>query len=182
MRTVAVAILLVCLATSASATSARQEQFAVTAIAAERERCRTTETYPSPSDLQQCDAAAIQEAVALTVASGTAPGFEAWLTDLFEPLLFTATGGDDALAARTTVTAALAEFVLRRADILLHDETGAVAGDTNSSPLHRLRGDAGVDDLLKRWEAIRDADCAVYRVSDCAARLDEALAEMVSLG
>lgn len=182
MRIAALAVLAACQATIAAPASAQDGTSPAALIAAERERCVGADAYPGPPQLQQCDAEAVRQAAALTPASGNAGAFENWLADLFEPLLFTRTKGEDALAARVVVTNGFAQFALRRAEILTRNNPRAVAGDTIiSNPLAPLRSYADPGDLFQRWVAIRDADCAAYPVSDCRARLDEALINMVHI-
>lgn len=125
---------------------------------------------------QQCHSQAIREADALVARSKGGPDLHALLPDLFEPLLYALTGGEDALAMRMVVMGAYSDFARQRAAILTG--VGSTADDRPVAAAFDRLGDVGAG-FSQRWAAIRDADCAAYPVTNCAARLDAAMAAML---
>ena len=156
---------------------------ALAAIASNWRDCLDGKAYPAPTDLQDCNSQAIEGANALVALSEGNALLDRLFPDLFEPLLFARTGGEDAWAHRVGIVYGYAEFAQARAAIL----TGAAADTpTNERPARTLAslllplGDR--DDmraLERRWLAVRTADCVAYPVPRCAERLDEAFRSMV---
>ncbi len=123
-----------------------------------------------PTKLMACHDATMAAAGKLA-GRGDEAAYRKLLADLFEPLLFARTGGEDVLAERVTVSAALAELSVRRAAIL----TGAAQA---KGPQGTVRPFAGWPDpaagktFAARWTAIRTRDCDAYPAKNCARRMD----------
>lgn len=185
--------------TKAHPSSARQGQRAaqaIAAIAARQAACRDRERFPRPDELQQCDWDAGDGYDKLVPRSGTNARLAALLSDLSGVFLFALTPGDhghDALAMRVVVSADYADLSQRRAGIL----TGAARVVPTARAVRRTPGlfdwidrmpglrawtrGSGVStrSITRRWIEIRNADCAVYPVPRCAARLDDAMRRTV---
>jgi len=176
----------------AGTVASRRAARALTRIAAERERCKNGFTFAGPPELQGCDWAAWRAADALLRRSHQNDRFDDLLTDLYHPLIVVLTPGDEphvALAQQVVITAFSVDLVLKRAAIL----TGAEPARASRRPRRKpqalfawvdrtpdLRADEPrARDYRRRWAAIRDADCAVYPVPRCGARLDDAIREMM---
>jgi hypothetical protein len=150
-------------------------------IASEWRNCR--ETNDTPFALQQCDSQTSAAANGIVRRSDGNSRLDELFPDLFEPLLYARTGGDDALAERVVVTSAYAEFAQRRAAILTGVAVSPPARAHNSRSLDSLLGRVAerqaAHSFARRWEAIRNADCVAYPVPNCAARLDAAFRGML---
>jgi|GEM_PF-4948473 len=123
-----------------------------------------------PTQIMACHTATITAAGRLA-GRGRETAFRGLLSDLFEPLLFARTGGEDALAERVTVSAAFAELAVRRAAIL----TGVAQAKGPQSTVRPFGGWPDVAEgkaFAARWTAIRTADCDAYPVKNCARRMD----------
>lgn len=146
-------------------------------IAAQQETCIEA-AAGDPAALMACHSATMTAAGAMVGRSGKETAFRGLLRDLFEPLLFARTGGEDALAERVVVSAAFADLAVRRAAIL----TGAAQA---KGPQGTVRPFAGWPDAVAgegfaaRWTAIRTADCAAYPVRNCARRMDAVMRRTV---
>ncbi|MES2452478.1 MAG: hypothetical protein V4610_18155 [Pseudomonadota bacterium] len=91
----------------------------------------------------------------------------------------------DALAAQVTISAHYTDFAIARAAAL----TGATpVREISSRPPRPLfgwlaakpgDGDITTRSTTRRWEAIRNADCAKYPGPRCASRLDEVMRRMI---
>ena len=102
------------------------------------------------------------------------------MPDMFSPLMYTVTGGEDALSARKSVMASYFDLARLRAEILTG--TGAKRARTPQSDgnLFQWLDRNTARSFSKRWEAIKQADCTAYPVPNCSARLDAAFRETVT--
>jgi len=161
----------------AAHSAARNDQWAakrLEILAHRRDAC-VERTDGDPTALQTCSAAAVKAANELLTHTRANAPFEGLLTDLFEPLMFASTDGQDALAARVTVAGAFADLARDRAAILL--DAAPTVVEAGAAPAVQLRqlGARGAD-FERRWAQVRAADCAGYpEIADCAARLDAAM-------
>lgn len=148
----------------------------LTLVMAKRITCIERAGGSSPA-LEACDSDAIDAMDGLLTRSTNNKSFDSLLSDLFEPLLFLRTGGEDILSDRMVVSDALADLARRRVSILsgVPDSTPSSPGRTGG-PFDALAGQKVDLALLEqKWRAIRSADCAAYQVNNCAERLDAAL-------
>src|SRR5690349_8434735 len=134
-------------------------------IEAQQTACET-KAAGDPTALMACHDATMTAAGQLLGKSRNEAAFRKLLRDMFEPILFERTGGEDALAERVTVSAGFADLAVKRAAIL----TGAAQA---KGPQGTVRPFAGWPDpaagqaLAARWTAIRSADCDAYAVKNC---------------
>jgi hypothetical protein len=177
MRPTLIFVLLLAVAPASAQSAAPAPSTAARALAAigrQWRHCQESDDFPTPAMLQDCHSTAIAAANALVARAGTNARFDAFLRDLFEPLLFARTGGGDALSGRVVVDKAYAELAQARAAILTG--SGARATDDRSVPVRINMAPA----LWRRWKAVRDLDCRTYRVPRCVVRLDRAVAMTTS--
>lgn len=168
-------------AATSAINQARTPAQALAAIASNQRQC--LEADPNPVAMQACDSEVIDAAKALLPRSRGNDLFDALLGDLFGPLMFARTGGEDALRERVVNMRAYAELAQRRAAILTGAEGAALAREGSGTSLGGLLGRLGnrrtAGAFERRWIAIRNADCEAYRVPRCAARLDAAFGGMI---
>jgi hypothetical protein len=139
--------------------------------------------YPEPAELQDCDFAASLAARQLTARSSGNAGLAALWPALFDKLM----GEDDALAMRVLIAAEGSAFELNRAAILTDAPRAAPLREYTDAQLLGLleaagarRDPASASELLGGWQAVREADCAAYRVPRCAARLNAAFGGLLT--
>lgn len=168
----------------------------VAALHARRDACKSTPPewwtegdgpfFPGPTELMDCDGAALVAAGALTGKSSGTAALSELMPLVHSPLGYALTGGEEALAYRVVVASAQTDFAVRRAAILTGEPSPLPPPATKAeaaNPFAPIGAYAREEDpaaLHHRWIAIRDADCAAYPVPDCAARLDAALNEMIT--
>lgn len=142
--------------------------------------CRT-KADGNPSALMKCDNEAIAAANTAITRSPNNTNFDGLLSDMFESLLFARTGGEDALADRVAISAIYVKFAQRRAEILTGRRAAPVQGALvgGSGIFDWMQDKEQAKDLMRRWQSIRDSDCAVYAVPQCGAALDAALRDTV---
>lgn len=136
-----------------------------------------------PTAIQACDTRGVAVAVGHVPKSPANARFKALLTDLFEPLLFARTGGEDVLAERVVVSQAFVEFASRRASILTGKPgprpQSRKAASAPGSSFAWVEDQEDAVDFGRRWTAIKAADCKAYPVPDCQQRLEGALRLLV---
>jgi len=179
---------------------------AILAIAAREEKCRDKGLDLSPDDNEACSSRAMAAAEALVPRGGTQKRFAALMRDLFEPMTEAMGKGDPGEADMVTALGIEADLAQKRAAILngataaeraIERAENAEVGASTPPRKHSAKP-AGLFDwvdkdrhfmepteanihtraLALRWQAIRDADCGVYPVPRCAARLDAAMRDM----
>jgi hypothetical protein len=146
-----------------------------------RHACKVRSKYPSPAELQSCDADAIHSYGSLLAKSKSSPAFETLLSDTFEPLLLRMTGGDDALAIRVVVLSNQADFARTRVQILTGRTHLNAPGRraTNAATFSWIASKQQRRKFALRWTLIRQQDCQVYRVRQCDEQLDRALTQLL---
>jgi len=127
-----------------------------------------------PGERQACEFKAIQSYARLP-HKGRTKEFERLLYDLWEPLVFRAAGGDDALAMRVAVTVAEADFARARAGVLTGAYPVKEPNRQRRNPFDWVSNSNERKRLAQRWDLIRDHDCQAYKVRDCGRRLDAGL-------
>lgn len=161
--------------------AARTPAQALVTIASNQRAC--LEADPNPVAMQACDSQVIDATNALLRRSRGNDPFDALLGDLFGPLMFARTGGEDALRERVVNMRAYAQLAQRRAAILTGAEGAGPARERGGTSLSGLLGRLGnrrtAGSFERRWIAIRNADCEAYPVPRCAARLDAAFGGMI---
>lgn len=136
-----------------------------------------------PTEIQECNDRAIAAAIKAGSTSPANPHFEAFLSNLFEPLLFEVTGGEDVLAQRVVVSGELANFAGLRAQILsgqMPQLKPRKLGSTRREAFSRLSDRTRAADLQDQWTKIKAGDCAAYRVPNCDRHLEQALQQTLS--
>jgi hypothetical protein len=168
----------------------RRAASALAAIGKDRKRCTNREEN-GPSEMQECDGDAWDAADAMLPRSRQNDAFDKLMQDLSDPLMFVLTPNEDShdtLAQRVVVTSELTDMAIKRAAILSGVSLSA-ARPAPEKPLPPLfgwldntpglkdwnSGDITARSAGRRWEAIRDADCAIYKVPRCAERIDAAM-------
>ncbi len=141
------------------------------------------EDLDGPSEIEECVSAGIVEIDNLLSQSTASTQFHSLLEEMFEPLVFSRTGGGDALRERAAVSMAYFRFAKRRAEILLR-----LGPRKDLGPLLRGRGKnfswSWIKDPRKAkklellWEGLVHADCRAYPIAQCEEQLNAALDRM----
>lgn len=131
----------------------------------------------APMAMRGCADEAIDAAEALTAKSAGNAQLNELYGAMFEPIMSTLTEDSGPVAYQNVIVSSYSEFALARAAILTGaSRPGKPAAPTADAFARLSDGKA----FAQRWGAIRDADCAAYPVTDCAARLDQAMAAMLN--
>jgi hypothetical protein len=177
-------------APAAPAQVARRAARAVAAIRRERRECRDATDYAGPTDLQACDHEASDAAGKLLVRSSQNDALNDLLSDLSDPLMVVLTPKEeqhDALVARVVLSVSYTNFAIARAALLLgpgqpvaiRNRPGAALFGWLTKAVRMESDTITARSATRRWQAIRDADCARYPVPRCAERLDETMRQML---
>lgn len=146
------------------------------------ERCQDR-AAGNPTEIQACDDRAFNAALRAVPRSPANEEYQKLLQDLFEPLLFARTGGEDSLAERDVVTGAFEEFAGLRARILTGQNPQLRPQPTAPTPgssFSWVSDRKAAARLEERWARIKIADCAAYAVASCEQRLEQALGQTVT--
>lgn len=152
----------------------------ISAIAAEREDCRERAYRINDAAIQQCDSEAIDAFEALVPRSRGNQLLRELMPEMFDALVFTDTGGEDALRARKTVMATYFDLARLRAGILTGARQGTLEGRAPAGDSFDWVDRKTAGSLSRRWEPVKKADCADYPVQDCTSRLDAAFRQTVT--
>ncbi|MEO7169877.1 MAG: hypothetical protein ABIY39_05845 [Sphingomonas sp.] len=177
-------------ATSSEASAATPHRAArvIAAIRRKREKCQGATPYPGPNELRACNNEASRAADRVLRLSTQNDHLNDLLSDLFDPLMVILTPEDerhDALAAQVTISANYTDFAIARAAVLTEATPVREISRQPPRPLFGWLaakpgdGDITTRSATRRWEAIRNADCAKYPVPRCASRLDEVMRRMI---